>query len=88
MTLHVQNAQKLDGAISTILSRIMVKDVQELYSGFGRMVKGVGKFNFSITNTCKIIQGMMIIIYMHTSILILGGGGGTGTLKIYQNIIT
>ena len=51
------------------------------------MFKGVGKFNFFATNTCKIIQGMMIIIYIHANILILGGVGGTNTVKPYRNII-
>lgn len=32
------------------------------YSGQGRVVKGIGKLNFSGTTTCKIIQGIVYLV--------------------------
>ncbi|XP_043473318.1 uncharacterized protein LOC122505636 isoform X2 [Leptopilina heterotoma] len=67
VTIHSQNFKKLEDAVSSILSKVITKEVQIQYSGFGRVVKGVGKLNFSKTCTCKIIQDVLLSKYENTS---------------------
>lgn len=69
MLLNGQNCEKVEDAISSILQKIILKEVQLLYSGFGRMVLGKAKLNFSGTNTCKILQGIIIVLFTFHYIL-------------------
>lgn len=60
----MKHCHKVEEAVSSILPKIITKDVQLLYSGCGRIVKSVGKYSFAATNTCEIIRGMYSYKYV------------------------
>lgn len=47
----------LKTAVSEVLAYLIAKPVQLLYSGVGKVQKGVGKKNFSATETFKCFSG-------------------------------
>lgn len=53
MVLNIKNSVKLAENLSTIIPRIITKNVQLLYFAFGRETNGVQKLNFSKTETYK-----------------------------------
>jgi len=45
--------------LTTVIPKVMTKEVQIMYSTFGRETNGVKKLNFSETNTYKYLLGML-----------------------------
>lgn len=48
---------KISENLTTVIPKIMNKDVQVMYSAFGRETNGIKKLNFSETNTYKYLLG-------------------------------
>jgi len=61
---------KISENLSTVIPKIMTKDVQVMYSAFGRETNGIKKLNFSETNTYKYLLGksLMFIIIVVASL--------------------
>lgn len=51
------DSEKIGSNLTAILPKIMGKNVQILYSGYGREVNGKKKRDFSTTETCKCLKG-------------------------------
>jgi len=59
MVINIRGMVKISENLTTIIPKIMTKDVQIMYSAFGREMNGVKKFNFSKTNTYKYLLGKL-----------------------------
>lgn len=59
MVINVRGMVKMSENLTTIIPKIMTKDVQIMYSAFGREMNGVKKLNFSKTNTYKYLLGKL-----------------------------
>lgn len=57
MVINIRGMVKISENLTTIIPKIMTKDVQIMYSAFGRETNGVKKLNFSATNTYKYLLG-------------------------------
>ncbi|CAI6362310.1 unnamed protein product [Macrosiphum euphorbiae] len=53
MVINIRGMVKISENLTTVIPKIMTKDVQVMYSAFGRETNGVKKLNFSETNTYK-----------------------------------
>jgi len=49
-------------AIGQTLKALIRKDVQQAYSAYGRKVNGIGKHNFSTTNTFMCLHSEFFVI--------------------------
>jgi hypothetical protein len=47
MVLNIKSTSKLSENLNTVISKIISKSVQLLYSAFGRETNGIKKLNFS-----------------------------------------
>ncbi|XP_024888278.1 dentin sialophosphoprotein-like isoform X2 [Temnothorax curvispinosus] len=56
MVLNTKNSMRLSENLSIVIPRIITKNVQLLYSAFGRETNGVQKLNFSKTETYKYLR--------------------------------
>jgi len=63
MAINIRGMVKISENLTTIIPKIMTKDVQIKYSAFGRETNGIKKLNFSETNTCKYLLGKLSKIY-------------------------
>ena len=61
MTKLTLGENSFQNRASKILKALLTKNFQLLYSGCGRKVKGVGKENFSSTNTYKCMQSIYLL---------------------------
>jgi len=59
MVINIRGMVKISENLTTIIPKIMTKDVQIMYSAFGREMNGVKKLNFSKTNTYKYLLGKL-----------------------------
>lgn len=59
MVINVRGMVKISENLTTIIPKIMIKDVQVMYNAFGRETNGVKKSNFSETNTYKYLLGKL-----------------------------
>lgn len=59
MILNVKGMSKINDNIRSVNPKIISKDVQLLFSAFGRETNGKKKLNFSRTNIFKYLQGML-----------------------------
>lgn len=48
---------------------LMTKKIEKEYSGTGKKTKGVGKLNFSATETFKCMEGITNYIFIYTSVI-------------------
>lgn len=62
MVLNIKSTVKISENLMAVIPRIISKDVQLLYTAFGRETNGKKKFNFSSTNTYKYLLGKYSII--------------------------
>ncbi|XP_008185906.2 uncharacterized protein LOC100568806 [Acyrthosiphon pisum] len=53
MVINIRGMVKISENLTTVIPKIMNKDVQVMYSAFGRETNGIKKLNFSETNTYK-----------------------------------
>jgi len=58
MLINIKSGMKVTENLTAVMPRIMSKDVQLLYSGFGRETNGCKKLNFSATQTYKHLIGI------------------------------
>jgi hypothetical protein len=58
MVYNIKSTTKVSEIFTAIIPRIISKDVQLLYTAFGREINGTKKFNFSQTETYKYILGI------------------------------
>lgn len=70
MVINIRGMVKISENLSTVIPKIMTKDVQVMYSAFGRETNGIKKLNFSETNTYKYLLGksLMFIIIVVASL--------------------
>lgn len=59
MILNIRGMAKINENIMAVIPKIISKDVQLLFSAFGRETNGKKKLNFSRTNIYKYLQGML-----------------------------
>lgn len=59
MVINIRGMVKLSENLTTVIPKIITKDVQIMYSAFGRETNGVKKLNFSETNTYKYLLGKL-----------------------------
>lgn len=59
MMLNIKSMAKVSENLTAVIPRVLSKDVQLLYSAFGRETDGMKKLNFSGTNTYKYLLGIM-----------------------------
>jgi len=57
MVINIRGMVKISENLTTVIPKIMNKDVQVMYSAFGRETNGIKKLNFSETNTYKYLLG-------------------------------
>lgn len=62
MTSTILGITSGNKAVVNILKAILAKPVQQMYSGSGRKIKGIGKQNFSKTNTYLYMRGTFFYI--------------------------
>jgi len=58
MVYNIKSTTKLSEIFTAIIPRIISKDVQLLFTAFGREVNGAKKLNFSSTETYKYLLGI------------------------------
>jgi len=58
MLINIKSDMKVTENLTAVMPRIMSKDVQLLYSAFGRETNGSKKLNFSATQTYKYLLGI------------------------------
>ena len=59
MMLNVKSTLKLSENLSFVIPKIILPNIQVLYSAFGRESNGVKKLNFSGTETYKYLLGIL-----------------------------
>lgn len=59
MVLNIKGVAKINENLMAVIPRIISKDVQLMYSAFGRETNGKKKLNFSRTNTYKFLLGII-----------------------------
>jgi len=59
MVLNIKGTLKISENLMAVIPRIISKDVQLLYTAFGRETNGKKKLNFSSTNTYKYLLGII-----------------------------
>lgn len=57
MVYNIKSTTKISEIFTALIPRIISKDVQLLYTAFGRETKGAKKLNFSGTETYKYLLG-------------------------------
>lgn len=62
MVLTINRTAKISENLKAVIPKIIVKDVQLLYSAFGRETHGIKKLNFSNTTTYKCLLGINDLI--------------------------
>ena len=61
MVLNFKSSAKLSENLTAVIPKILAKPVQLLYSAFGRETNGVKKMNFSLTETYKLLSGIIVL---------------------------
>lgn len=59
MVLIMNSTVRITENLMAVIPRIISKDVQLLYTAFGREINGKKKLNFSSTNTYKYLLGII-----------------------------
>lgn len=59
MVLNMNSTVRITENLMAVIPRIISKDVQLLYTAFGREINGKKKLNFSSTNTYKYLLGII-----------------------------
>jgi len=58
MVINIRGMVKISENLTTVIPKIMNKDIQVMYNAFGRETNGIKKLNFSETNnTYKYLLG-------------------------------
>lgn len=60
MVINIKSSAKLSENLTVVIPKIMKKDVQLLYSAYGRETNGKKKLNFSATETYKHLLGIIL----------------------------
>lgn len=75
MVFNIKSTTKVSDILTAIIPRIISKNVQLLYTAFGRETNGVKKLNFSGTESYKYLLGIYnikhIFIFISNSELFL-----------------
>lgn len=58
MVMNIKSYVKISENLIVVIPQIMIKNVQVLYSAFGRETNGVNKLNFSATEKYKHLLGI------------------------------
>lgn len=62
MMMNIKSGMKVTENLTAVMPHIMSKDVQLLYSAFGRETNGSKKLNFSMTQTYKYLLGSYFFV--------------------------
>lgn len=57
MVINTRGMVKISENLTTVIPKIMSKDVQVMYSAFSKEINGIKKLNFSETITYKYLLG-------------------------------
>jgi len=63
MLISIKSGDKLSESLKAVIPRIISKEVQLLYSAFGRETNGSKKLNFSGTQSYKYLLGIQYCSY-------------------------
>ena len=62
MVLNIKSTVKLADNLTAVIPAIITKNVQMLYTAYGRETNGVKKLDFSKTQTYKYLRGKIILL--------------------------
>lgn len=71
MVYNIKSTTKLSDIFTAIIARIISKDLQLLFTAFGREVNGSKKLNFFSTETYKYLLGIytFTLVFKITSVI-------------------